>query len=446
MIDVLEEKNTYLAEFARFEKTTCFADHSWLHDLRRRAISRFSDSGFPTTREEEWRFTNVAPIARVPFQQASRERDGFAHADLSTFTFSDVECQLVFINGSYAEDLSLLKALPSGARVTDLAKALKRDRSTVESHLGRYAAEDNAFLALNTAFMSDGTLIYLPPRTCLKETIHLLYVSTSGKQPAVSYPRNLIVVGAGSQCSIVESYVGLEQDKGLYFTNAVSEIVLGEGSTVDYYKLQRESDDAFHVANLRVVQERDSRFSSHSLSLGGALVRNDIHVALNGEGADCTLNGLYVTRGKQHVDNHTTIEHAKPHCGSQELYKGILDEHSSGVFNGRIIVRKDAQKTNAKQTNKNLLLSDNALVNTTPQLEILADDVKCTHGATIGQLDREALFYMRSRGIDQASARALLTYAFASDVLGTVRIKPIQCQIDLVLLARLSRESGNEML
>ncbi len=445
MIDVLEDKNTYLAEFARFEKTPNFGSSPWLQDLRRQAISRFSESGFPTTRDEEWRFTNVAPITRIPFQPASRQTNGFAHADLSAFAFSDVECQLVFVNGSYAEDLSQLKALPPGARVTDLGIVLqKADRGQVEPYLARYASTGNAFLALNTAFMSDGALIYLPPRTCLKETIHLIYVSTAAKQRFVTYPRNLIVVGAGSQCSIVESYVG--QDQGLYFTNAVSEIVLGEGSTVDYYKLQRESEDAFHIGNVKVLQERDSHFSSHSLSLGGALVRNDLNVVLNGEGADCTLNGLYVTRGRQHVDNHTSIDHAQPHCSSQELYKGILDEHSSGVFNGKIIVRQDAQKTNAKQTNKNLLLSNNALVNTTPQLEISADDVKCTHGATIGQLDREALFYLRSRGIDQAAARTLLTYAFASDVLGNVRIKPIQCQIDLVLLARLSRESGNEML
>jgi Fe-S cluster assembly protein SufD len=269
----------------------------------------------------------------------------------------------------------------------------------------------------------------------------LIFISTGKDEPVVSHPRNLIVVGNGSQATIIESYVTL--DRGVYFTNNVTEVFAGPNSFIDFYKLQRESEEAFHVDTLRVLQERDSSFSSQSIALGGALVRNNIDVTLRGEGAECTLNGLYVTKGRQHVDNHTMIDHAKSHCSSRQLYKGILDDQSTGVFNGKILVRKDAQKTNAKQTNKNLLLSKEALVNTKPELEIFADDVKCTHGATIGQLDEEAMFYLRSRGIDEAAARVLLTYAFANDLLGCMKIKPMQCQVDLVLLNRLSRGHGN---
>ena len=243
------------------------------------------------------------------------------------------------------------------------------------------------------------------------------------------------MAGANTQAKIVESYVGL--DNAVYFTNAVTEIVAGENSVIDHYKLQRESVQAFHVATLQIQQARSTSFSTHSISMGGALVRNDVNAVLDGEGCESVLNGLYLVRGQQHVDNHTTIEHAKPHCSSRELYKGVLDEKARGVFNGRIIVRPGAQKTDSKQTNKNLLLSEEALVNTNPQLEIYADDVKCTHGATIGQLSADALFYLRSRGISLETARNLLTYAFASDITGRIKIEPIRRELENVLFSRL---------
>jgi Fe-S cluster assembly protein SufD len=319
-----------------------------------------------------------------------------------------------------------------------LAGALRSDAKLVEPHLARYARfEQNAFTALNTAFAEDGAFVYLPDGTSLKGPIHLLLLSTVPGEATVSHPRNLIVVGANSQVSLIESYVGLEG--GAYFTNAVTEISAGERSVIEHTKLEREGREGFHIATLDVHQGRGSSFVSSSIATGGALVRNDINVLFNGEGGDCTLNGLYVTGGDQHIDNHTSIDHAKPHCTSRELYKGILDGKSRGVFNGKIIVRKDAQKTNAHQTNKNLLLSQHALVNTKPQLEILADDVKCSHGATIGQLDEEALFYLRTRGIGSEAARNLLTYAFASDIVSRIKIQPIQCQLDLMLLRSLSR-------
>ena len=441
MIDLLEEKNGYLASFADFERSLNGRKHSWLNALRKDALARFDQLGFPSTREEEWRFTNVAPIAKIPFRPADPKPNSLTISDISRYTVCEARCtQLVFLNGFYSENLSTVKFLPKGVRIVSLAKALDTDADLIQPLLAESGSyRQNAFSALNAAFMVDGAFVYIPQNTVLKDPVHLLFLSASQPDPAASAPRSLIVVGKDSRASIVESYASL--DKGLYFTNSVTELVLGAGCVVDHYKLQRESDAAFHMASVQITQGRDSSYSSHSLSLGGSLVRNNVNVVLDGSGADCELNGLYVAKGRQHVDNHTAIDHAKPHCASRELYKGILDETSSGVFNGRIVVRKDAQKTNARQTNKNLLLSKGASINTTPQLEIFADDVKCTHGATIGQLNEEELFYLRSRGIDKDAARTLLTYAFASELLAAVKIKPIQCQIDLVLLNRLSRAS-----
>jgi Fe-S cluster assembly protein SufD len=442
MNKIIEGKDAWIADFAQFAKSAAGKNYPWLDAIRREAIERFAESGFPTMQNEKWRHTNVAPIADGSFKLARPGTNGLTAGKLANFIFSDIDCcNLVFVNGFYSADLSTPGALPKGARAGSLAAALQSEPKKLEPYLARQAScGENAFVALNTAFMMDGGFIYLPPETVVKKIIHLLYIATSDAAATVSHPRNLIVVGSGSQASVVESYIGLQG--GLYFTNAVTEIVAGDGSVVTHYKLQRESDEAYHVASLRTLQEESSDVSSHSISLGGALTRNDITAVMNGEGGELTLNGLYVPKGRQHVDNHTSIDHAKPHCNSRELYKGILDDQSSGVFNGKILVRPNAQKTNAKQTNKNLLLSRDALVNSTPQLEIFADDVKCTHGATIGRLSDEALFYLRSRGVGEEAARAMLTYAFASDIVGTVKIKPLQCQLDLVLLARLSRAGG----
>ncbi len=439
MMDVSVDKNPYFEDFEGFDKSA-FPRQPWLDGLRKGALGRFAELGFPTTRMEEWRHTNVGPIAQTPFRLARSRQNGLTSADTANFTFGSEECcQLVFLNGRYSPGLSTARALPRGIRAKCLASALTADRVLVEPHLARYAAFDrNAFTALNTAFLADGAFIFLPPGTILKEMIHLLFLSTGSEQPAVNHPRNLIVLGSGSQATVVESYVGLIP--GRYFTNAVTEIVAGSDAVLDYYKLQRESEGAYHVATVHLHQERGSSVTSHSISLGGGLVRNDLDVVMDGEGCRTSLNGLYVTHNSQHVDNHTRIDHARPHCDSRELYKGILNDKSTGVFNGKIVVRQDAQKTNAKQTNKNLLLSEDALVDATPQLEIFADDVKCTHGATIGRLNDDELFYMRSRGIGEESARTLLTYAFASDILGAMRVKPIQCQIDLVLLNRLTKK------
>ena len=444
MIELKEERNVYLSNFASLEKRLKEKRPAWLRAFCKDAISCFTELGFPTTRDEDWRYTSVAPIARTAFKPAVCQVNGWSSSRLADVTLGEVACtQLVFLNGHFSQELSSPGKLPEGVKAGSLASALDSDGGLLEEHLARYTSyRRNAFTALNTAFVEDGAFVYLPKDAVVKEPIHLLFLSTASKDPAVCHPRNLIVAGSSAQATVIESYAGLEG--GVYFTNAVTEIVTGEQSRIDHTRLQRESERAFHVATMEVSQHRDSAFASRSISIGGKLVRNDLNVLLNGEGCDCTLDGLYFAGGEQHVDNHTTIDHAKPHCSSRELYKGILDGKSTGVFNGKIIVRKDAQKTDARQTNNNLLLSEESLINTKPQLEILADDVKCTHGATIGQLDEEALFYLRTRGIGDAAARSLLTYAFASEIIGRIRIQPIQCRLDLLLSRSLSK--GHETL
>jgi Fe-S cluster assembly protein SufD len=310
----------------------------------------------------------------------------------------------------------------------------------LEPYLARYARyQDHSFVALNTAFIEDGAFVSIPSGKIVEEPIHLFFVSTAAGEATVSHPRNLILVGNDSQVTIVESYVGLNH--GVTWTNAVTEIVVGESAVVEHYKLQWEREEAFHTATLQVHESRSSNFTSHSVALGGSLVRNEVNVALDGEGGECTLNGLYLATGRQHVDNHTRIDHVKPHCTSRELYKGVLEGKARGVFNGKIYVHKAAQKTDARQTNKNLLLSADASVDTKPQLEIYNNDVKCTHGSTIGQLDEDALFYLRARGIGLETARSLLTYGFISDIVGRIKLASIRDQLESFVTTRLEQRS-----
>jgi Fe-S cluster assembly protein SufD len=312
---------------------------------------------------------------------------------------------------------------------------LKREDGVLRSHLSRYVRyQEQPFAALNTAFVEDGAFIVVPKSHVIEDPLYLVFVATAQDHPMVSYPRNLIIVDPGSQVRIVESHIGLGRDA--YFANAVTEIVGGEGAAIEHYLLQRQGEGGFHVGALEARLGRQCTLASHSITLAGSLVRNDVHVVLDGEGSECNLNGLYLLDGKQHVDNHTEIEHCRPHTRSHELYKGILSGSARGVFNGKIFVHKDAQKTDARQTNKNLLLSENAVVNTKPQLEIYADDVKCSHGSTVGQLDRDALFYLRSRGIGMRDAQSLLSYAFASEVVGRITIAPLRVQLNDYLLSK----------
>lgn len=443
MIETREEQDVYLLEFSRLEQEAA-GGPAWLWNLRKRAIERFRELGFPTTRDEDWKYTNVGPIAKVPFQRSSGE---LTRSQLGQMPLADLgrRTRLVFVNGRYAGELSSLGGLPEGVRVRSISTALEEGDETLESHLARYARPDDAaFVALNTAFLTGGVLIRVPRGVVAAEPIHVLWISTPAGAPVVSHPRALVLAERESEVTVIEQYVSAAD--GVSFTNAVTEIVAGEGAVVEYYKLQQESEQAFHVATVQAMQERNSTLHSHNLSFGGSLARNDINSTLDAEGCECILNGLFVAAGRQHVDNHTTLDHAKPHCNSREFYKGILDGRAVGVFNGKIMVRQDAQKTNAIQSNKNLLLSERAVINTKPQLEIYADDVRCTHGATVGQLDKDALFYMQTRGIAQEAARDLLTYAFAGDIFDRMNVEAFRNRFAEVLHRKLSERRRGEDL
>jgi len=477
MIATKEHQDIYLSLFQQQASRLTGVEPSWLGSIRRAGIHRFAELGFPTTKNEEWKYTNVSPIVRTAFQPAAIAKGGTGDVSSERLplgrTARDLHCiQVVFIDGTYSPGLSSSETLQAGVKVGNLARALAGNQPGVEAHLARYAGfEDHAFVALNTAFMQDGAFIEISKDVVMDRPIHVLYISAADGQPTVTYPRNLILVGRGSQVNIIETYVGLEPGNakfenrnsasepkmsfdfrvsrfdggGVYFTNSVTEVVVGEGAMVDYCKVQQESAQACHVASLNFQQERSSSVTTHAIAFGSVFDREEITTVLRGEGAESLLHGLYVISGEQHVDNHTVIDHAKPHCSSRELYKGILDGRSSGVFNGKIIVRKDAQKTDSKQSNKNLLLSEDSVINTKPQLEIYADDVKCTHGATIGQIDQEAVFYLRSRGIGMEEARGLLTQAFASDVIDKIKFEPVRAKLREVLVARLARKQEPEV-
>jgi len=386
MTAVAEQIGQWVNEFTRQSPSA-----PWVEQLREAAFQRFVDLGFPTTHNEEWRFTSVAPVARATFRAAAADR-------LLHFAESVQELEL----------------------------------KDIEAYLAHYAGfGQNPFVALNTAFLGQVTAFQVPRGVVVEQPIEITCEVPDDAEPVAVHPRTLILVGANAQCTIVETFKG----QGRYLTNAVTEILVGEGAVVDHYKIQQESVSAFHFATMQAQVGRSANFSSHSISLGGALARNDAGVVLS-EGAEATLNGLYIVNGTQHIDNHTVIDHAKPHGTSHELYKGILDGKAGAVFNGRIIVRKDAQKTDSKQTNKNLVLSDEAVINTKPELQILADDVRCTHGATIGQLDAESLFYLRSRGIGKEAARSLLTYAFAQDIVDRIKVQSLKDSLEGILFEK----------
>ncbi len=433
-----QTSNSFIDAFGQIEKRFGADGQSWFAPVRQAAIAQFARLGFPTPRDEDWRFTNVGAIARGQFELAGAAP--VAASALEPCTFGE-QHRIVLVNGHFSAELSSLGGLPRGVHVSSLAGELRQARPVFTQHFARHARiDDQAFTALNTAFVQDGAYVEIAREQVVESPIHIVYVSTSAGRPGVSYPRGLVVAGENCQAAIVETYVGLG---GEYFTNAVTEIVAAEGAVIEHYRAQRESESAYHVGLLHLYHGRSANIRSLSLNFGGGLVRNDVVAVLDGEGADCTLNGLYVTRGTQHVDNHLRVEHAQPHCHSWEYYKGILDGDSRGVFTGRIVVHKGAQKTDAKQTNMNLLLSREAQVDTKPQLEIYADDVKCTHGATIGQIDDTSLFYLRSRGIREAEARSILIYAFAAETLDQIRIPALRGRLEGLLFERLA---GGERL
>lgn len=433
MTRIAEPRTIYLDSFSRHANGN---GQTWVNHLRKAAIDRFAEVGFPGPRDEEWRFTNLSPIVRTGFKPAGIPAAALAEQAARKFSLGkQAGAELVFVNGRFSQALSTRGDLPAGVCVGNLYDLLKVDSRRIEQHLGRHAdLSVNPFVALNTGFIHDGAYIYLPEGTAIRRPLHLLFVSVPDGQPAVAHPRVLVVAGDRVDATIVETYGGAGE--GIYFTNAVTEIAAGENCRLDHCRMQQETLEACHVATMAVELGRETQFISHAASIGSRVARNDLSVVLNGEYADATLNGLVVIGGDQHVDNHTLLRHEKPNCPSHELYKHVLDGRASGVFKGKIFVQKDAQKTNSKQTSKSLLLSDDASMNSQPALEIYADDVKCTHGSTTGPVDEEMVFYLRSRGISLEAARHLLTYAFAADITRRIRVEPVRARIEDFMAAQ----------
>jgi Fe-S cluster assembly protein SufD len=428
-------KDHYRSRHERF--TGSLGDEpAWIARLRRDAIGVFGDLGFPSTRLEEWRYTNVRPIASVPFELPSGEAARVSREALEPLAVPIFACSLfVFVDGRFAPELSAPRALAGDVRVESLAELREASPERLEPFLARVVeTKRHPFAALNTAFLDDGAVLIVPPGVQLERPMHVVFLS-SGEPAAVCHPRVLVVAGANSRFSIVQDHVSLADAQG--FTNAVTEIFMEPGAAGELVLLQRENPQQLHTSNLSVRLERDARLTTHTVTLGGALVRNDLEVTFAGEGADCTANGLFVGGDRQLIDNHTLIDHAVPLGTSRELYKGVLTGSAKGVFRGRVIVRPDAQHTNAVQSNPNLLLSDAAEIDTKPQLEIHADDVKCSHGSTIGRLDDDALFYLRARGIGELRAREMLSRGFASEVTHGISTEPLSQEIDRLVSEKL---------
>ncbi len=410
---------------------------AWVKERREAAAKHFAAVGFPTTRLEDWRFTNVSPIAEANWPLA---QGAFARAaELVSSVTVPGAVRLVIVNGRFAAGLSDLGALPKGLRIASLRDGARDATDGIETHLGKvFSIATHPFAALNTSFLDDGVAIMVTKGAIVETPVHIVIV-TGGDAPVVAHPRVLIVASENSQVRVAQSFLGAPGTA--YFNNAVAEVVVGQGARVELYTDQRESDQAFHLANIQAHVEARGVFESHAFSTGARIMRHDIGIALKGEGADCTMNGVYLADGDRLMDTHTSLDHAMPHCTSHEIYKGILAGKSKAVFNGLIIVQLDAQKTDAKQTNRALLLSDDATINSNPQLEIFADDVKCTHGAAVGQLDEEALFYLQARGLNREAAREMLLHAFAGEVIQGLKIPALREQIESNFFARLRKDA-----
>lgn len=407
----------------------------WLKSLRDEAMTQFAQMGFPARDQEAWRFLNVSPITQCRFATSNQDQSSATSSDVQASSFRGLACQFVFVNGRYDPALSS-PALPDGARIINLPEATDSDADLIQTHLAQYAGHESApFTALNTAMFDHGLFVYVPKGVVVSTPIHVLNIAAPSNKPVMTSPRLLVVAEQDSEVAVIEDYVALAS--GVYFTNAVTEFVVGPNATGTHYTIQRESKKAFNISTLQVHQGRNSNFTSHALMLGSAIARNNVNPVLAGPGCTSLLNGLYVLDGEQTIDNHMLVNHASAHCNSRQHYKGVLAGRSRGSFRGRIVVSPGAQKTDAKQGNQNLLLSGDATVNSDPQLEIYADDVKCTHGSTIGQIDENAIFYLRTRGIDRQVARAMMVYAFARESLERMSLAPIRDHFTASLLDRL---------
>jgi Fe-S cluster assembly protein SufD len=432
----------YVTDFRAFAGNGARSAPAWVRELREAGISRFAELGFPTMKQEEWRFTSVAPIAETPFTRPHATLPLRASATSVDALAVGAGPRVVFVDGRYAADLSSAAGLPAGVAAGSLAAAIADGArgEIAREHLGqRVQWRDSAFTALNTAFLADGAFVRVPAGVALPAPIELLYLA-SGRPapdgPTVTHPRSLIVLDAGAEAVVIETYAALGE--AAYWTNAVTELVVGDGARAELYRVQREGGRGYQVATTHAQQGRDSTLGLHVVTLGAALARHDIRTVLAGTGAELILNGLYLLGGAQHADHHTVIDHAQPHCASHEFFNGVLAERAHGVFTGRIIVRPGAQRTDSKQTNNNLLLSAEARADSQPQLEIYADDVKCTHGSTVGPVDPMQLYYLRSRGLSPAAAQSLLTYGFGAEILGRMRHPDVRARLDRLVRERLA--------
>lgn len=432
----------YRNQFAAFERNGARSAPAWVHDLRRKALERFAETGFPTIALEDWKYTNVAPIARTEFHRPASSGDvtnDFLEQHRMPGTAQHL---VVFVDGRFSPGLSSVGTLPDGTFVGGLAAALASDDAAVKGALSQVLPyELNPFAALNTAFLYDGLCVRVPAGTAVGTPVHALFVSTSPDAPAVTHLRNLIVADEGASVTVLTSYVSAAE--GAHFTNAVTEVLARSGSAVEVVKMQRQNGASYHVENVRAHQYAGSMVHLFSLALGAAIARNDMSVIIDGEAAECNLNGLYIASGEQLLDHHTFMHHIHPNCPSHELFKGILTDSARAVFNGKVYVEPEAQKTDSKQTNRNLLLSDTAIVDTKPELEIFADDVKCTHGAAVGGLNEAHAFYLKSRGIPAEATRTMLTVGFAAEATEKVRHTALRRHVDAAVVEHLKSKLGS---
>lgn len=428
---------SYVEQFDRHEQLLPGALPDWLRTQKKAALARFAERGFPDPRHEEWRYTNLRPIAKKNFREADSTTVSLTAGELEAWRFAGLDAHaLVFVNGRLSRELSSIGDMVEGVRIMALSDALVADSDELAGVLGSAINDElNSFATLNTAFLSEGAYVRIPAGTLLQKPVYLMFVSTAEHEPLVTHPRVVIHAGEGSECRVIEHYVG--QAGSGNFTNAVTEVVTEPNASVRHYLLQEEGTEGYHIGSIHVRQARDSRFTSHNINLGGRLVRNDINVRLGEPGAQAELNGLFIVDGRQHVDNHTRVHHAAPRTYSNESYRGVADGHGRGVFNGRVLVDRDSQKIESHQNSANLLLSENAEIDTKPELVIYADDVVCSHGATVGQLDEQALYYLRSRAIDEETARGLLVFAFADEVVQSIDIAPIRERLEHRIVGRL---------
>ncbi len=428
-----------LQQFTAFEASLNGQAKGIMHDTRKKAIIMLEKLGFPTTKHEEWKYTNLKNLLSKNYVVAENyiPKANFSKTLLQLENVN--ENVLVFVNGCFIKELSWLSVDDNKIIIENLSEAAQKHPATIEKHFGKYANdEENSMVAYNTAFAKQGVFIHVKANTVLNVPIFIHYITDSSENNVLSQPRNLIIVEPNSKVTIIEKYKSFGENSG--FVNMVTELVAKQNSEIDHYRLQNDMPTVSHISTTQVFQERDSRYTNSTISLNGELIRNNLNVVIHGENCETTMNGLFAPTGKTHIDNHTLADHQKPHSVSHELYKGLLDGNATGVFNGKIFVRQDAQKTNAFQSNKNILLSPHASINTKPQLEIWADDVKCSHGCTTGALDEEPMFYLRSRGIPETEARALLMFAFAEDVLSRIKVTPLRLYVEKVIAERLKVE------